>query len=356
MRYDCSCCGREGAMNQNNKKERYLNQILFEGIGEDGQRGISDGSVCIVGCGGLGAMSAMTCARAGVGRIRIIDRDFVEEKNLHRQVLFDEEDARAIMPKAIAAEEKLRKINSKIRIEGVVDDVNFQNIEDLLRGFDVILDGTDNFEARFLINEFSVKFSVPWIYGAARGSYGLTFTVFPGDGPCLQCVFESSPPPGISRTCLNAGIIPSVAYLVSNMQCVELLKILAGRKNKLKRTLSIIDPWEGVSSEIHAQKQGNDCPVCDQRKFTALEGAGSSSAASLYGRNSVQIRPGAPRFIDLRALEKEIGKRNKVFSNDFLLRIIIGEYEMTLFPDGRAIVAGTEDEEVAKSLYAEYVR
>ncbi len=343
------------AMSENNLKDRYMNQILFEGIGEDGQRGISNGSVCIIGCGGLGAMSAMTCARAGVGMIRIIDRDFVEVKNLHRQILFDEEDARMIMPKAIAAEAKLRKINSEIRIEGIVDDVNFLNIEKLLSGFDVILDGTDNFEARFLINEFSVKFSVPWIYGAARGSYGLAFTVVPGEGPCLQCVFESSPP-GISQTCLNAGIVPSVAYLVSSMQCVELLKILAGRKNKLKRTLSIIDPWECVSSEIHARKQGNDCPVCDQRKFSKLEGVEGSSATSLYGRNSVQIRSEIPRYIDLKALEKAYAQTQDVVCNGFLLRIIIGEYEMTLFPDGRAIIAGTEDEDVARSLYEEYIR
>lgn len=337
-------------------RERYLHQILFEEIGEEGQARISMGHVCIAGCGALGSMSAMALVRAGAGKVRIIDRDFVEMKNLHRQILYDEADASNIMPKAIAAADKLRRINSSVQVEGIVADLNHLTAEDLLGGCDVIVDGSDNFETRFLINEFAVKRSIPWIYGAARGSYGITFNIIPGEGPCLRCIFESAPQQGSYEACDRSGIIPSVPYIVASIQCVEVLKILSGRRQKLNNFISAIDVWKGVSNQMRLGSKRADCPVCVLHEFKMLEKGEFSSGISRCGRNVVQIQPlkqGAR--IDLESLRKKSEGTLDIVYNGFLLRIKLAEHEITVFPDGRAFVRGTEDEDLARSLYEHYV-
>ena len=338
-------------------KDRYYHQILFKGIGEAGQRRISSGSVCIVGCGALGSMAAMGLVRAGVGKIRIIDRDFVEMPNLHRQILFDEEDVQKIMPKAVAAEARLRKINSTIHIEGVVSELSHFNVEKLCDGFALIIDGTDNFETRFLINEFSIKNSIPWIYGAALGSYGLTFNIIPGDGPCLQCVFEALPPSGTLATCDTAGIINSVPTIIASIQCAEALKILSGRREKLNSFISIIDVWEGVLSRVALRKEKSDCSVCDRREFKLLQGEGVPFAVRLCGRNAVQIYPrSADPPVDLASLKNKLEGVADARYNGFLLRIKAEEFEITVFADGRTVVCGTMDTSLARSMYAKYVK
>ncbi|MEW5807633.1 MAG: ThiF family adenylyltransferase [Acidobacteriota bacterium] len=333
-----------------------MNQILFRGIGEEGQDKIAEGRVCIVGCGALGTMVAIGLARAGAGHIRIIDRDFVELKNLHRQVLFDEEDVRKIMPKAAAAEKKLRKANSSIHVEGIVSDLNHLNAEELLKNILVIVDGTDNFETRFLINEFSIKHSIPWIYGAAVGSYGLTLDVLPGESPCLKCIFETSPPPGLLATCDTAGIVPSVTSVIGSIQCVETLKILSGNGAKLNRFITAIDVWEGTFQRIKLVKERHDCPVCDAKVFPLLAGEGISLGVNLCGRNSVQIRSGMhSTTIDLLSLKEKIQRITSVYYNGFLLRMSLEGFEVTVFPDGRAIIGGTDDPVRARSIYSKYI-
>jgi len=340
---------------------RYSRQVLFGGIGAAGQARVMKSRVAVVGCGALGAMQAALLVRAGVGTLRVIDRDFVEESNLQRQILFDEADVRDALPKAAAAEKKLRAVNSLVEVEGVVDDVNASSIDRLLGGFDLIMDAADNFNVRFLVNEYAVKNRVPWIYGACVGSYGLTFPVLPGEGACLRCVFESAPPPGVSPSCDTAGVIGPVVGAVASFQVAEALKLLSGARDRVRRKITTFDLWENRYDAIDLPKPFADCACCGRHEYPFLDGEEGDEVTSLCGRNSVQIRPkrqsgpDEPGGIDLDDLAARLGPLGQVERNKFLLRAVLGGHQLTVFSDGRAIVQGTYDEAVAKSLYARYV-
>jgi adenylyltransferase/sulfurtransferase len=336
---------------------RYSRQILFEGLGEEGQRRICASSVAVVGVGALGSFHASILARAGVGVLRLIDRDFVEASNLQRQVLYDEEDARQLLPKATAAERKLRRVNSQVKVEGIVADLNFTNADRLLSGVDLILDGSDNFEARLLINDFAVARGVPWVYGACVGSYGLSFAILPGDTPCLRCIFESAPPPGSTPTCDTAGVLGSIVAVISGVQTAEALKILSGRRERVNRQIVAADVWEGrlQTIELGPGARRADCPACGRHQFEYLEGRAGSDSATLCGRNAVQFRPHNASAIDLAEVEKRLAPLGRVARNPFLVRASVESYEITVFADGRAIIGGTQDPGVARSVYARYV-
>jgi adenylyltransferase/sulfurtransferase len=334
---------------------RYSRQVLFGGIGAAGQSALSVSRVVLVGCGALGTFQASLLVRAGVGTLRIIDRDFVEESNLQRQILFDEQDVRDLMPKAIAAERKLRQVNSLVQVEGVVEDVNPSTVNRLLEGFDLILDATDNFDVRFLINDYAVKHGIPWVYGACVGAEGLTFAILPGETPCLRCVFESAPPAGLSPTCDTAGVIGPVVGAVASLQVAEAMKILSGHRERVNRRITRMELWENRLDTVSLPPRNAECPCCGRREFSYLDGALGSDATSLCGRNSIQInrRDGTP--LDLSALASRLAPLAKLEGNRFLLKIAIDGYQLTVFPDGRAVVSGTTDPGVAKSLYARYV-
>jgi molybdopterin-synthase adenylyltransferase len=337
--------------------ERYSRQVLFEGIGEAGQERLLTSKAVIIGCGALGAMQIETLARAGVGRLRIVDRDFVDYSNLQRQVIYDEQDAASQIPKAIAARERVRRINSDIEIEAIVADVNHTNIESLLEETDIVLDGTDNFETRFLINDACVKLSIPWIYGAAVGSYGLTMAVLPGSTPCLRCVFEKAPPPGSSPTCDTAGVILPIISMVAAIQSAEALKILTGNLDRLHGGLIQIDVWQGTHTKLNLSglMEQADCRCCRHRVFDYLNAGTRQLTTTMCGRNSVQIVPGTDLKIDLGELAERLRRSGEVSANRFLLRFKASGYEMTIFPDARSIIHGTKDEGVARSLYAKYI-
>ena len=332
--------------------DKYSRQVLFQPIGVEGQKRLRRSKVVIAGCGALGTAQANGLVRAGVGTLRIVDRDYVEESNLQRQILFDEADALENLPKAVAAERKLRRINSDVAVEGVIADIDSQNAEDLLGGFHLILDGTDNFEARYLVNDVSIKLGIPWVYGAVVASYGTTLTVIPGRTPCLACVFPE-PPQGLHETCDTAGIIgPGVAW-VAAVQVAEALKVLAGRTDDLHGSLLAYDVWKNRFQQVKP-KMDPGCRACGAREFVHLEGGGPAYV-SLCGRNSVQIHQREPRKLDLAALQARLARFGSVRANDYLLKCILEPYELTVFPDGRAIVKGTQDPAVARGLYAKYI-
>jgi adenylyltransferase/sulfurtransferase len=334
---------------------RYSRQVLFEGIGPKGQARIIASRAVVVGCGALGSVQASLLVRAGVGTVRIIDRDFVEESNLQRQILFTEDDARAIVPKALAAERALRAVNSLVTIEGVVEDLNAGTVTRLLGGFDVVLDATDNFDARYLLNDFAVSTGTPWIYGACVGSYGLTFPILPDETACLRCVFESAPPPGLSPTCDTAGVLGSIVGVIASLQSSEAMKILAGRKERVSRRMTVVDLWENRHESIDLPQRDPACPCCARRAFSYLEGREGADTATLCGRNAVQIRRRDGTRLDLDDLAGRLAPLGRVERTKFLLRAEIDAYHLTVFADGRAIVGGTSDPAVAKSVYARYV-
>ena len=334
---------------------RYSRQVLFGGIGAEGQVAMSASSVALIGCGALGTFQASLLVRAGVGAVRVIDRDFVEESNLQRQILFDEQDVRELLPKAVAAERKLRQVNSLVKVDGIVDDVNPSTIDRLLAGVDLILDATDNFEARFLLNDYSVKHGIPWVYGACVGAEGLTFAILPGETPCLRCVFESVPAAGVSPTCDTAGVIGPVVGCVASLQVSEALKILTGHRALVNRRITRIDLWGNQLACVDLPPRNEDCPCCGRREFNYLEGASGSEATTLCGRNSIQINRREGTQLDLAALASRLAPVAKLEGNRFLLKITLEGYQLTVFPDGRAVVSGTTDPGVAKSLYARYV-
>ncbi len=334
---------------------RYSRQILFDGIGREGQARIMAARVALVGCGALGTVQASFLVRAGVGTLRIIDRDFVEESNLQRQILFDEQDVRTLLPKAAAAEQKLRGVNSLVKVEGLVEDVNASSIGRLLAGFDLIVDATDNFDARFLLNDYSVKTGIPWIYGACVGSYGLTFPILPGDTPCLRCIFESAPPAGLSPSCDTAGVIGPIVGTIASLQAAEALKILAGRRDRINRRITTLDLWTNERNIVELPARDPECPCCGRREFPYLEGTLGADATTLCGRNSVQIRRRDDAHLDLDDLARRLAPLGVLEKNRFLLRAVIDGYQLTVFSDGRAIISGTYDLAVAKSLYARYV-
>jgi molybdopterin/thiamine biosynthesis adenylyltransferase len=332
--------------------ERYSRQILFQGIGAEGQKRLAQARTVVVGCGATGSAVASLLARSGVGTIRIIDRDFVEASNLQRQTLFDEADARESLPKAIAAARRIAAFNSQIVVEPQVVDLTPENIEVLLEGAALILDGTDNFETRYLINDYSVKNSVPWIYAAAVGSYAATLNVLPGNTACLACLFPDSPQ-GTFETCETAGILNSAVNLVASIQASESLKILVGAEDKIRRTLLSFDVWTNEHAEVRAGQPRADCRACGQRDFIHLEGKGRPHI-TLCGRDSVQIHE-RHRPVDFHMMNERLKPHGKVRHNDFVLKFWREPYEMTLFPDGRAIIKGTTDAGVARSLYARFI-
>jgi molybdopterin/thiamine biosynthesis adenylyltransferase len=332
--------------------EKYSRQILFAGIGEQGQQHLLSSGAVIVGCGAIGAATANLLTRAGVGKLRIIDRDFVESSNLQRQTLFDESDALATLPKAVAAERKLRAINSGISIQGIVADLNPRNAADLLAPFDLILDGTDNFETRFLINDFAVQTSKPWIYAAAVASYGLTMTVRPGTTPCLACLMDTQQS-GLEETCDTVGVLGPIVNLIASLQAAEATKLLAGRTDALHGRLISCDVWSGHFQSVQIARNPN-CRACARRDFTYLEGD-AQPHITMCGRDSVQIHE-RNRTLDLSILKSRLSPTvSEVRHNEFLLRFRIPPYEMTIFSDGRAILKGTKDPAVARSLYARYI-
>lgn len=333
-------------------QEKYSRQILFRPIGPEGQQKLLQSRVVIIGCGALGTAQAATLARAGVGTLRIVDRDYVEESNLQRQTLFDEADAAQNLPKAVAAERKLKQINSDVRVEGIVADVEGSNVEELIRGFAVVLDGTDNFEARYLVNDAAVKLGVPWIYGAAVASYAATLTILPGRSPCLSCVFPH-PPQGMQETCDTVGVIaPAVAW-ASALQVTEALKILLGRESELHGSLLAYDVWKNQYQQVRPKRDPN-CRTCGAREFAYLE-SDAPAQTTLCGRDAVQIRQLRPQALDLAALRRRLEQFGSVRGNEYLLRCALGPYELTIFPDGRTIVKGTDDPAVARGVYAKYV-
>ena len=331
--------------------ERYSRQALFAPIGPEGQKRIRQAKVALVGCGAIGASTSSLLARAGVGTLRIIDRDYVESSNLQRQLLFDEEDARQSFPKAEAAARKIRGINSEVSVEAHVKDLTPETLP-LLEEVDLILDCTDNFETRYLINDFAVNNEVAWIYAAAVGSYAVTMNVLPRETACLACLFPH-PPGGTFATCETAGILNGAANLVASLQATEALKLVVGARAALRRSLLSIDLWSNRRSEISSAKPNPECRVCVGRRFDYLEGK-ARAQITLCGRNSVQIHE-RQRPVDFGEMSSRLSPHGQVRYNEMVLKFWREAYEMTLFRDGRAIIKGTTDPMVARSLYAKYV-
>jgi adenylyltransferase/sulfurtransferase len=337
--------------------ERYSRQMRFYGIGEAGQRKLLDSHVTLCGCGALGTVIANSLARAGIGHLRIVDRDFIETSNLQRQVLFDEHDVAENLPKAEAAARKLSAINSSIHVEPVVTDIDRTNIEELARDADLVLDGTDNFEIRYLINDVAVKLGKPWIYGGSIGSHGQTMTILPGETPCLRCVFEAAPAPGEAGTCETAGVLSPIVNIIASFQVTEAIKILTGQRDKINRELIYIDVWENLQRRIKIAplRDKVDCPCCRQRRFEWLDGAQGSQTTSLCGRNAVQVAHRHGGKLNFEELATHLQTLGEVSYNRFLLRFTTDGHEFTVFPDGRAIIKGTADVEKARTLYAKYI-
>lgn len=335
-------------------QEKYSRQMLFAGIGPEGQQRLLASRAAVVGCGAIGAAAANLLVRAGVGYLRIIDRDFVELSNLQRQTLFDESDALNSLPKAVAAERKLLSINSSVAVQGLVADLNPRNARELLGGVDLFIDGTDNFETRFLINDFAVQSGLPWIYAAGVSSYGLTMAIRPGLTPCLACLLETgSASQGLEDTCDTIGVLGPIVNLIASLEVAEALKLLAGRTEALHGRLLSCDVWSGHLQSIRVPRNPQ-CRSCAKRDFTYLEGE-SQPHITMCGRDSVQIHERS-RALDLSALAARLRNvADEVRQNDFLLRFRIAPYDMTVFADGRAILKGTKDPSLARSLYARYI-
>ncbi len=332
--------------------ERYSRQVLFPGIGPEGQQRLQQSRVVIVGCGATGAVLSSLLVRAGVGYVRIIDRDYIEPSNLQRQVLFDEADAAESLPKAVAAQRKLHSINSTVTVEAHVEDLTPSNCEDLLEDVDLIMDGTDNFETRYLLNDYAVRKKRPWIYTAAVASYGLTLNILPGETACLACVFPA-PPTGPTETCDTGGILNSTVNLIGSVAVTEAMKYLVGDLKHLRRTLLSFDAWYNERSEIRAAAPLPDCEVCGKHNFQFLSGR-AHAHISMCGRNSVQIHE-RHRPVDFADLETRLSPRGQVRFTEYVLKFQRDPLELTLFPDGRAIIKGTTDVGVARSFYARFI-
>ena len=336
--------------------DRYSRQILFAGIGAEGQARLSNARITIIGCGALGSAQAEMLARAGIGFIRIIDRDFVELSNLHRQSLFDESDARQNLPKVVAAAQRLSRINPSVTIDARIADVNYANIEDFIRDVDIVIDATDNFETRFLINDAAVKLSKPWVYGAVVGAHGVQMTIRPNVTPCLRCIFPDPPKPGSTETCDTAGVILPIVATIASYQVVETLKLAMNKKDAMHGSLVQFDIWANrITSTGLANTRLDDCPTCGLRNFEFLNARSGQLATPLCGRNAVQISPGAQTELNLESLSRQLINAGKVELNKYLLRLTTGDYEITVFSDARGIIRGTEDVNVARSLYARYI-
>lgn len=359
--------------------ERYHRQMLLPGMGEVGQRKLLAAKAMIVGCGALGTVIANMLARAGVGHLVIVDRDFIEITNLQRQVLFDERDVENAMPKAEAAKQKLAGINSQVKVTAVIDDINHTNIESLVEGCDVILDGVDNFETRFLVNDVAVKRAIPYIYGGAVGTVGMSLAILPhtpsGDAawervsengtatPCLRCLFEQAPPPGMNPTCETAGVLGPLVSVIANYETAEAIKILTENWDAISPKLLHIDLWQNTfhQFDVAGAYDVADCPCCKQHRFEYLDGRFSSATTTLCGRNAVQLtqKLSSGQTLDFDQIAARLTAHGSVKTNRFMLQAQIRDngqaYELTLFADGRAIVKGTTQANTAKSIYAKYV-
>ena len=345
---------------------RYQRQTIFPGLGEDGQTRLLEATAVVVGCGATGTAISNTLVRSGVGRVRIIDRDFIELNNLQRQILFDEDDIAANLPKAEAAARKLRKVNSEIEIEAVVTDVNAGNVLDLIEDATIVLDGTDNFTTRFLLNDACIHLAKPWIYSGVVASYGMTATFIPQGAEqklpgnrsatgCLRCLLGEMPAPGTTATCDTAGVIGPAVGLLTSIAGGEAIKLLVGR-GTLNTGLIHIDVWTNEFEQFGGMGKRPDCPACSLRRFEFLHAGVGTTSASLCGRNAVQVSVAGAKSLDLSRLEKQLAPVvHRMTRNSFLLRAQIDGYEFTIFPDNRAIIKGTDDEDLAKSLYAKYI-
>ncbi len=342
-------------MKPNSQTDRYSRQVLFAGIGREGQERLSQARAVIIGCGALGSAQAESLARAGVGTLRIVDRDFVEFSNLQRQTMFTEDDAANRLPKVIAAAHHLREINSAITIEPEIADVNHSNIERLIERSEVVIDGTDNFATRYLINDACVKHGVNWIYGAAVGSYGVTMTIRPNVTPCLRCIFPEAPPAASAPTCDTAGVIMPIINIVAAVQVSEAMKLLTGHEDDLHQSLMQFDVWRNEWRRVSIGQRDAECPTCSRHDFTTLNDESKDFAAVLCGRHAVQISPAQPARINLTTLSERLAAAGEVKLNDYLLRFRTGEFEITIFQDARSIIRGTDDVATARSLYAKFI-
>jgi len=337
--------------------DRYARQVLFRGLGPAGQDRLAAAHALLVGCGALGSHVADLLVRAGVGRLTIVDRDFVERSNLHRQTLFDEADVAQGMPKAAAAARHLAAINPRVGVNPQAVHLDAGNIEALAAGAGIILDGTDNFETRFVVNDFALKRGVPWVYAACVGSYGLTMTVLPGETPCLRCLVRTQPPPGSVETCDTAGVIGPIAAVIASVEAAEALKILSGAAAAASRDLLSIDLWDNTTQRMRLDRDpiASGCPACERGEYEYLDRRLGGSATTLCGRNAVQVHPGPGRGADLAALETRLRASGPVVRNPFLVRADIEGLTIAVFADGRAIISGTDDPARARSLYDRYV-
>lgn len=340
-------------------QSRYAKQLLFHHWNEDRQRALGESRVFLCGCGALGTVIADSLARAGVGFLRIVDRDFVETSNLQRQILFDEADVVSGMPKAVAAADKLRRINSEITIEPVVADVDYGNVRDFAGDVDLIVDGTDNFEIRFLLNDVALELATPWIYAGVVGSHGQTMTILPGETACLRCLVTDVPEAGAAETCDTAGVLGPAVNVIASLEVVSALKILGGLRDQIDPVLTVVDVWDGTFRRMNLGnlRDSANCPACQGGERKWLDGHEGSKATILCGRNAVQVSPPRRGELALEDLAKRLAEVGPVRSNAYLLKLTLTDpdREITVFRDGRAIVKGTEDESAARALYSRYV-
>ena len=335
---------------------RYSRQELFAGIGREGQARLGSARVVVVGCGALGSVASEMMVRAGVRSLTVVDRDFAEESNLQRQSLFDEADVALGLPKAAAAETHLRALNAGVEVRGVVTDLVSDNADALLAGADLVLDGTDNFETRFLLNDVCVRAGIPWVYGACVGSYGLALLVRPKVSPCLRCLLEERPAPGSGPTCDTAGVVAPIVHVIAGIQVGEALKLLAGRLDSLLPGLVTVDLWTGQFDVLDLRGRAPWCPACTAGQFDYAVAGPAGGSAVLCGRDAVQVRPGPNAHVDLGALAERLGASAEVRAvNEHLVRFVVPEAELVVFRDGRAIVKNVRDTAQARSLYAKYV-
>ncbi len=342
-------------MLQIEQRERYSRQILFPGIGAAGQDKLCRARVAVIGCGALGTAQVESLARAGVGELRLVDRDFVELSNLHRQTLFTESDALNRLPKAVAAAQRLSEVNSGIIVTPEVADMNFSNVERLIQGCDLVLDGTDNFATRYLLNDACVKHGINWIYGAAVSSYGATMTIRPRLSPCLRCIFPAEPNAATAPTCDTAGVIQPIIATIAAVQVTEAIKLLTGNTDALHASLLQFDLWANDWRRIRLKQPAPDCPTCGLNNYATLNAERADFTAVLCGRNAVQIASPQGVKIDLAQLAAKLRPVGAVKTNAYLTRLSVDGYEITVFADARAIIRGTDDVTKARSLYARYI-
>lgn len=335
--------------------ERYSRQARFPAVGPAGQARLAAARVAVVGCGALGSAAVDLLARGGVGEIVVIDRDVVELSNLQRQVLFDEADAAAGLPKAVAAARAVGRINSQVRVRPVVADVTPANVEALLDGAAVVLDGTDNFETRYLVNDACVKEGRPWIYGGAIGSTGMAMAVLPGETPCLRCVYPDAQPAAGLATCETAGVLGAIVMVVAAVQWTEAVKLLVGDREHVGRGLAVFDLWSNEYLRAGGFPRRPDCPCCAARRFDYLDARATARTTTLCGRGAVQVSPASELRLDLGALGRRLASAGTVTFNEYVIRLVVGSHELTIFDDGRALVKGTDDPALARSLYARFV-